>query len=321
VKRPDGEEPGGREPVLVHLASGIGNVVLATPLLVALDEMGFGVHVRLDADYPQTADLLSGWSVVRSVRGRPERGERFAHLVPAVPPFYWRRFAREYRGLARVVSRPPDAEFYRDEQAYYFRFAQALGYPAAPRPHYRLPIAPSADSAPDSQLVVLAPGCKTGIMAAKRWPGFVRLAERLAAVAVVGTPDDLASFGGSAARFPPHCRVLAGALSLRETAELMAGARVVVANDSGLAHVAAAVGAPTLMLFGPTSHEVLGPLPPNARVLRAGLPCEPCWHGHRLAACAGRVDCLSALGVEDVLRVVEAMGDGAPLPMPLEAGA
>src|SRR5206468_4454091 len=52
---------------LVHLASGVGNIVLATPLLVALDEMGLTVDVWLDADYPETADLLRPWSVVRHV--------------------------------------------------------------------------------------------------------------------------------------------------------------------------------------------------------------------------------------------------------------
>ena len=52
---------------LVHLASGIGNIVLATPMLVALDELGFEIDVCLDADYAQTVDLLRPWSVVRSV--------------------------------------------------------------------------------------------------------------------------------------------------------------------------------------------------------------------------------------------------------------
>ena len=43
--------------------------MLATPLLVALDELGYAVEVCLDADYPQTASLLQPWSVVRAVHG------------------------------------------------------------------------------------------------------------------------------------------------------------------------------------------------------------------------------------------------------------
>ena len=62
--------------VLVHLGAGVGNVVLATPLLMALNELGFTIDVLLAADYPQTADLLRPWSVVREV---------FAHGAAPTP--------------------------------------------------------------------------------------------------------------------------------------------------------------------------------------------------------------------------------------------
>jgi hypothetical protein len=58
------------------------------------------------------------------------------------------------------------------------------------------------------------------------------------------------------------------------------------------------------MLFGPTDDRCLGPLPPNATVLRAGLPCEPCWTAAPLAACAKRVDCLARLDVDRVERTI-----------------
>ena len=61
---------------LVHLASGIGNIVLATPLLVALAELGFTIDVDLDADYPQTADLLEPWSIIRRVDSNLIRSTR-----------------------------------------------------------------------------------------------------------------------------------------------------------------------------------------------------------------------------------------------------
>lgn len=85
---------------------------------------------------------------------------------------------------------------------------------------------------------------------------------------------------------------------------MLAAAGVVVANDSGLAHVAAAVGTPTVMIFGPTPHVTLGRFAPNVEVLRAGLPCEPCWFGARFNACDARLTCLSDITVERVARVV-----------------
>jgi hypothetical protein len=56
-----------KQTVLVHLASGIGNIVFTTPLLVALNHMEFIVDVLIHADHPQTADLLRDWSIVRTV--------------------------------------------------------------------------------------------------------------------------------------------------------------------------------------------------------------------------------------------------------------
>jgi ADP-heptose:LPS heptosyltransferase len=130
------------------------------------------------------------------------------------------------------------------------------------------------------------------------------LAERFADVAVVGTRDDL-----PARRFPGHCRWFVDRLTLRETAEVLASAGVAVGNDSGLSHVAASTGTPTVMIFGPTDHAVLGPLPPNVRVLRRGLVCEPCWAGARLQACVGRVDCLAELSVDTVAREIHLARD------------
>jgi ADP-heptose:LPS heptosyltransferase len=284
---------------LVHLASGIGNVVLATPLLVALDELGFRVDVRLDADYPETVELLHGWSVIKAAAaGRtPEPIDRYSLVIPAVPPFYWVRFRHIYRNCQNAAHRPPDALFATCEQAYYLEFAYRLGYPRSAQPFYRLPIGPSKDLSVGSRTVILAPGCKTGEMAAKRWPFFPELAERLDDVAVVGTRDDLPDHP-----FPAHARLLVDRLTLRQTAQAVASAGAVVGNDSGLSHVAGAVGTPTLILFGPTSHQVLGALPPNVKLLRAGLPCEPCWSKARFGACTGQVTCLARLSVEEVAR-------------------
>lgn len=299
----------GRRGVLVHLAAGVGNVVLATPLLVALDRAGFAVDVLLDADYPPTAELLGGWSVVREVYGCGARRAAhllgrgdYAHVVPAVPPFYWPRFWRLYPRAPRVTRRPPDALFYEDEQAYYLAFADALGARADPRPVYRLPVAASAEFGAGRGTLALAPGCKGGEMAGKRWPYFAELAARFADVVVVGTGDDLRRADGAALEFPAHARLYVDRLTLRETASLLAACGAVVANDSGLAHVAAAVGAPVVMIFGPTPDRALGPLAPNVTVVRAGLPCEPCWFGPRLGHCAGRLTCLREVTVARVER-------------------
>ncbi len=227
--------------------------------------------------------------------------------IPAIPPFYWRRFASLYQNAPNQVARPPDPLFYEDEQAYYLAFARQLGLPDDCRPVYRLPIAPSDDSLVSPRMVAIAPGCKTGKMGAKRWPYFPNLAESFEDVVVVGTEDDIRTRHGTVIHFPSHVRMLAGRLSLRETAELLANAGVAVGNDSGLSHIAAAVGTPTIMLFGPTPDRTLGQLPPNVMVMRTGLPCEPCWFNARFAACKGNVKCLTDLSVVAVINAITEM--------------
>jgi ADP-heptose:LPS heptosyltransferase len=293
--------------VLVHLASGIGNIVLATPLLVVLSRSGLEVDVQVDGDYPQAAELLAGWGALRRVfNGRA--GERapggYEALVPAIPPFYWPRYRARYAAEPRCVARPPEALFYEDEQRYYLAFARALGCEVEPAPAYFLPIRAAEDRGVDAGTLVIAPGCKTGEMAAKRWPHFPQLAESFRDVALVGSADDLRTRDGREMSFPAHVRSFVDRLTLRETAQVMAAAGAVVANDSGLGHVAGAAGVPTVMIFGPTPDRALGRLPPNVEVLRAGLRCEPCWFRERFRACDARVDCLARLGVEPVIRAL-----------------
>jgi ADP-heptose:LPS heptosyltransferase len=289
--------------LIVHLASGIGNIVLSTPLLLVLARYGCVVDVLLDGDYPETGDLLRGWSGIRTLldrRAAENWDNGYDFIIPAIPPFYWEAYRRRYVHSRRCIARPVDELFYRDEQGYYLEFARTLGFPVQPAPHYFLPVAPSKSHEVDHHSLVLAPGCKTGSMAAKRWPFFPELAECFEDVVVTGTADDLYQSDGRKMSFPHHVRSLVGEISLRETAQVLAAAGVVIANDSGLGHVAGAVGAPTILLFGPTPDRTLGTLPPNVRVLRTGLPCEPCWFTAPLKACSKSITCLHQLKVSQV---------------------
>lgn len=300
----------GKRTLLVHLASGIGNIVLATPLLVALHQLRFTVDVLLDADYRQTSNLFRDWSIVREVFS--DRSEiltlsSYDSIVPAIPPFYWPRFFGYYNKDSRIIRRPPDSLFYQDEQEYYLKFAREVGYPDNLRPFYRLPVYPSDAFGVTSQTLVISPGCKTGEMAAKRWPYFPQLAEAFKDVVIVGTADDLYQNNGVPFHFPAHARSFVGKLNLRETAELLAAAGIVVGNDAGLSHIAAAVGTPTVIIFGPTPHLSLGQFPPNVKVLRTNLACEPCWFGARLHACSAQINCLRQLKVEVVEQEVRAI--------------
>ncbi|MCX7021757.1 MAG: glycosyltransferase family 9 protein, partial [bacterium] len=87
------------------------------------------------------------------------------------------------------------------------------------------------------------------------------------------------------------------------TAALLQRCAVVVGNDTGLTHLATAVGTPTVALFGPTTHQFgYFPRGAQARVLERTLDCRPCTK-NGLERCPRRRDlaCLAEIIVEDVM--------------------
>jgi heptosyltransferase-2 len=136
----------------------------------------------------------------------------------------------------------------------------------------------------DLPVAVLCPGAEYG--PAKRWPPehFADLAGRLLAdgmqVWLVGSPNDkpaaaavLEAAGTGGARI----RDLTGRTDLGTAIDLLSLARLVVTNDSGLMHAAAAVGAPLVALFGSSSPAYTPPLSPVAAIARIDIACSPCF--------------------------------------------
>jgi len=157
----------------------------------------------------------------------------------------------------------------------------------------------------------LNPGAEYG--PAKRWPveKFIAAAREIQR----RTNCTWVTFGGkgdvaisnqieSAMASPPSANWnLAGKTSLRELMALLKICRVLLTNDSGPMHVAAALGTPVVVPFGSTSPELTGPgLPGDARhrLLKSDAPCSPCF----LRECPIDFRCLNGISVE---RVVEAV--------------
>jgi len=153
---------------------------------------------------------------------------------------------------------------------------------------------------------------------AKCWPAghYAALAERLttapgakgAKVLLIGGPGEIESARGVAgAATTPDLINLAGQTSLGELLGILDRCALVISNDTGPAHIAAALGRPTLTLFGPTNEFETSPRGPRAALIRAdGIECARCMYRD----CPIDHRCMTRLSVETVYnRALELMID------------
>lgn len=189
----------------------------------------------------------------------------------------------------------------------YLKIASAIGCDTAPVV-FPLPLLKDTDAvsrikAESDVYAILVPGAR---WATKRWP-----AERFAALAaalpvrsiVIGSRADAETGLLIERHSQGKARSLAGETTLPELISLTRGARLVVTNDSGPMHIAAALGIPTIALFGPTNPVRTGPYGSSSLVLTPDLPCAPCYK----KTCPSP-QCLEGIGVDRVLEAFHAMG-------------
>jgi len=186
----------------------------------------------------------------------------------------------------------------------YLKVATALGCPDGPVEfcfavndddrHYIAELV-----SPGMKYAVLMPG--TNWMT-KRWP-----VERFAALAGAlkerfGLESIVAGGAGDAeiAKQIPAKLDLTGKTDLRQIVALLERATLVVANDTGPMHMAAALGIPLVAPYGPTDPTRTGPFGRQESVIRLNLPCSPCYS----RTCSHR-SCLEWLEIEPVLRLAE----------------
>lgn len=230
-------------------------------------------------------------------------------------------YARDARRLllTHPVAVPLKGETPPHESHYYLELLKRLGvidayspvrsielrpaaFAAASRPRLLAKLA-SLGHAPDARPILgISPGASFGT--AKRWP-----AERFAALVqqLGGSTGTLCVLFGSAQEAPLAAEIaaaspgntisLAGQTKLSDFIELVAGCDAYLTNDTGTMHVAAALGVPTLAIFGPTNEHETAPLGPQVEMIVGQAECRPC----KLRHCPyGHHQCMTSIAPEQV---------------------
>jgi heptosyltransferase-2 len=329
----------------------IGDAVMSEPLLARLAARGERVSVAalpwvapVYRAMPQVGEIIElpfahgrfDWATRRRIASELRGRFDVAYVLPnslksALIPWLARipkrvgyagenRFVLLNRRLPNPSGRPPMVTFY-----------SALAgepIPEGERPllKFATPILDAATRAAGVErgaYWAFAPGAEYG--PAKCWPAerYAELARALfemhgLPVLLLGSGKEAALCEQVAAAAPGACRVLAGQTALIDAMALIAAARGVVSNDSGLMHVAAAFGVPQAAVFGSTSPEHTPPLNPRARVLwlkeELQLDCSPCFE----RTCRfGHTRCLTGVSAQ---RVRDALEDSTAGTVPPERG-
>jgi len=145
----------------------------------------------------------------------------------------------------------------------------------------------------------------------KRWPvaSFAEVADRLqqegwGAVVMIGGPDERADVAAVQGMMKTSAIDLAGAATVGMLPALLSKASLLITNDSGPMHIAAAVGTPVVALFGPTSAARTGPYGTGHQVLTAQVPCRPCFS--RSCHNSVQMECLKTVSPQQVLAAARA---------------
>ena len=156
----------------------------------------------------------------------------------------------------------------------------------------------------DTPAIALAPGA---VGPSKRWTYYADAARALTAqgfdVWVIGGPGEKEIAGEIVRVGGPKVRDLTGT-DLRNGILALAAAQLVISNDSGLLHVSAAIGSPTIGIFGPTSPYHWKPLNPIAAVIQSktDVPCRPC---HKPVCRMEHHACMRDISTGEVIEVAQ----------------
>jgi heptosyltransferase II len=216
--------------------------------------------------------------------------------------------------LTETLHKPSRTQGYRHQKHDYLDLVQALLSLSNLKSQISTVDTPLPKTSPSplkTPYLVVCPGAEYG--SAKRW-----LVERYAAVAkelisrhqlhliILGSTTDIpvSQTLTSHLSLPTAAYTnLTGQTSLAEFLNLIAHATLVLCNDSGSMHVAAAFGTKAVALFGSTEPKLTGPISNSVTVLRHHVPCSPCF----LRECPIDFRCMKAITAEDVTSASEAL--------------
>ena len=235
-----------------------------------------GIRLRVGYDTDHRGPLLS--TAIPSPAWKDERHESFYYLNIVA------ELERLLLGTSSLAEIKPRPELFVSDE----RKAAARGALEKAGAQLRKP------------LVIICPGSVNS--RAKRWPAerYGQLVDRLAEagmdVVLIGSPGELRVSMDVSSRAKSAPILLTGKTTVAEAVAIISVGDLLITNDTGPAHLGAALGTPTLVIFGPTNPLTTYPLSSTAEIIRRPPDCAPCM----LRDCPIDHRCMTAISPEHV---------------------
>ena len=328
--------PANNQRILVFFPGALGDFVCFLPALHALAQTAF-VDLFARTEFgdlvPETVRVrsLESYEVNRLfVQGAGEESKMRRFFAAYAAIYSWmgsghilfvRQLQNLCHGRAQIFSFNSEAAE-KPQSEYYLSCLSCLGVATSESLIPIIPLKPqaiawSADfwachAFEGRPVLMLAPGSGAR---EKNWPvlSFIAVAEwwrkqgKGEPLIILGPVEE------ERAGFEPLLRQYQAArnLTLAELVALMVRGALFLGNDSGVTHLAAALGIPTLALFGPSNVKKWRPQGKHVRIINRALECSPC--AVAVMKRCGHRSCLSAIEPAEVIQELRAMAQGAAL--------
>lgn len=302
--------------ILVQISFGIGNAIMKTPMLIALRRLYPKVAINVWCCHAPAYETLVGlrehWNQPEPLFNIQKREESFGgHSIAVITAPADDTFRRSAIATRYIEHSKEGLDLFdgRHEVEVNMDLVRQLGY-KGPTPAPRIHIPKETQQKMDNELIkyqfgkyraVVAFHCgslDTDLWKKKRWPEdkMSALIEKLKLEnilpIIIGTKNDVRMVIQGAVNFVDH-------LTIKETAAVLSRCSLLISTDSGPAHLADAVGTPSLVLFGPTYPEKNKPYL-YGEFITAGKKCSPCYWTPRMEKCAA-AECMNEITVDMVL--------------------
>ncbi len=291
--------------ILIVMDEGIGNMVMLTPALRAIKHQLPECRITVLGKQP-SVQIVDGWDLIEKVLTEPDDDQYDVGFFSIWSGNYKQKFGEKIKSQCSEVYNIELDNIDMHEAEHHLKIAKYFGYEGNTPEPFCMTKEVNIQLSANKKIAVLSDTTlNNNAWERKRWPYYKELARKLIdigyAVVLIGGKEELNRFIPS--QWPSQIINCLDKYNIQETAWLLKKCDMFIGNDSGPAHIAAALGIPTFVFFGSTRISKNKPLGTDVTIVSKNLRCSPCQYSPMWNECKDW-KCMSQIIADDVLQTI-----------------